>query len=135
MKPLFNLLEVKNQDRSVFFTKAESTTMLLKQLISTAPRSFSYNNIQGSDSSNAIELEDNNKDYDLNTMSKDELVAKRIQQFSLDMKSEDEEESYSTDESDCIVVDADISNPKSNDTSANNIAENYSNDVDLLLVG
>jgi len=130
MKPLFNLLEVKNQDRSVFFTKAESTTMLLKQLISTAPRSFSYNNIQGSDSSNAIELEDNNKDYDLNTMSKDELVAKRIQQFALDMKSEDDEESYSADESDCIVVDADINNLKSNDTSANDIAENYSNIID-----
>ena len=35
MKPLFNLLEVKNEDRCVFFTKADSITMLLKQLIST----------------------------------------------------------------------------------------------------
>ena len=40
IRPLFDLLEVKNEDRSVFYNKAPSIDALLRQLISTASRNF-----------------------------------------------------------------------------------------------
>ena len=75
-----NLIEVKHKDRCVFFKKPDSITMLLKQFISTAPRSFSYNNIQGSESDNPIQVEDENDDpsNDSDGIDKDDLVVKRL---------------------------------------------------------
>ena len=97
--------------------------------MSTAPKSFSHNNICGSESDNAIELEDDVADEELNTISKDELITKRIQQFALDMKSEDDEESKDKDESDCIVVEDDINDLKLIDSNTNAIAENNTNKI------
>ena len=97
--------------------------------MSTAPKSFSHKNICGSESDNAIELEDDVADEELNTISKDELITKRIQQFALDMKSEDDEESKDKDESDGIVVEDDINDLKLIDSNANAIAENNTNKI------
>ena len=87
---LFDLLEVQNPDRCVFMTKAYSITTLLKQLISTAPRKFSYNNISGSSEENAIEAdkdteEDDKVDDDKN---KEDITIKKLEEFAKDMTSD-----------------------------------------------
>ena len=99
IKPLFDLLDVKNEDRSVFYNKAQSIDMLLRQLTSTASKSFQCNNIHGSDSDDIIDLEDSDVDNELkeanesSAIDKDDLVARKIQQFALDMNSDRDENS------------------------------------------
>ena len=96
---MFDLLDVKNEDRSVFYNKAQSIDMLLRQLTSTASKSFQHNNIHGSDSDNTIDLEDSDVDNELkeanesSAIDKDDLVARKIQQFALDMNSDRDENS------------------------------------------
>ena len=79
MKPLFELLKVKTEDKCVFYNKAESITTLLKQLTSTAPRSFTYNSISGAQSDDAILMNDEDSDNELPPVNPDELVARKIE--------------------------------------------------------
>ena len=68
--------------------------MLLEQLISTASRTFQYNNIYGSESNNAIELDEETEqnDNEPSKLDKDELVIKKLQQFAMDMSSNDDDD-------------------------------------------
>jgi hypothetical protein len=91
IRPLFDLLDVKMEDRSVFYTKATSINMLLRQLISTASRNFEYNNIQGSDSETAIEIDDDEDNDNVSTVDNVDLVVKKIEQFAQDMNTEQED--------------------------------------------
>ena len=61
-----------------FFTKVDSIAILLKQLTSTAPKSFSYNNIYGAESDNAIEIEDEGNGNEISSNNQDDLVAQKI---------------------------------------------------------
>ena len=92
MKPLFNLLGVKIEDRCVFYNKADSITTLLKQLISTAPRSFTYNNISGSESEHAIMIDDKADNNKAPSINHDDIVAQKMQQFANDMNSKDDDD-------------------------------------------
>ena len=79
MKPLFELLKIKTEDKCVFYNKAESITMLLKQLISAAPWSFTCNSISRTQSDDAILINDEDSDNELLSINRDELVAQKIE--------------------------------------------------------
>ena len=120
-QPLMNLLEVKQEDRCVFFNKPGTIAALLNQFISTTPRAFSYNNMQGSDKDTPIEIEEEvGGDNDNNNGAGNvDSVVKRLQQFALDMKSEDNEESEDEDEVETAT--ADITTDESNEPEDKNL--------------
>ena len=74
MKPLFELLKVKTEDKCVFYNKAESITTLLKQLISAVPWSFTCNSISGAQSDDTILINDEDSDSEIPPVNPDELV-------------------------------------------------------------
>ena len=90
IRPLFDLLDVKNEDRSVFYNKASSINMLLRQLISTASRNFECNNIRGAQIETAIDIDEDEYDNNVSAADNVDLVVKKIQQFAQDINAEEE---------------------------------------------
>ena len=46
--------------------------------MSTVPKSFSYNNIHGAESDNAIEIEDEGNGNEISSNNQDDLVTQKI---------------------------------------------------------
>ena len=99
IRPLFDLLDVKNEDRSVFYNKASSINMLLRQLISTASRNFECNNIRGAEIETAIEIDEDEDDNNVSAADNVDLVVKKIEQFAQDINAEEEDKSKEVVES------------------------------------
>lgn len=134
IKPLLDLIDVKDEDKSAFFKKPTSIAMFIKQLISTASRTFKHNNIFGSESENAIELDDESEqeDNETNKLDKDELVIKKLQQFAMDMSSNDDDGLEDESDSKGIASEVETSSSKpidTNDLSETEHSTDESNDI------
>lgn len=125
IKGLFNLLEVRDEDKSVFCKKPQSIAMLLKQLISAASKNFQHNSMHGTESDDAIELEDDDESNDVNGIDKDEIVFNKIKQFAQDMKNENDDDIEDFDHYEEKASKEDLEEVKAIESKDNNSTESY----------
>ena len=94
---------MRNEDRYVFYNKADSIITLLKQLISTILRSFTCSNILGGESEDAIVIGDE-ADKNETSSTHDDLVAQKIQQFACDITNNDDNNVDLNNNSDMAMI-------------------------------